>query len=121
MILVDTSVWVDHLHRGDRHMRELLHANEVCTHELILGELAMGNIRQRDIALYSLQLLPRCRVASHAEVLGFVEGHKLYGGGLGYIDAHLIAAALLDDGTRLWTRDKRLAQQAARHSVSYAP
>ena len=119
MILVDTSVWADHLRSGDQHLQQLLDANEVCSHPMIIGELAMGNLRQRAVTIYSLELLPRCAPGSHGEVLHFIDQHKLYGAGIGYIDAHLLVATLLTPGTKLWTRDKKLAHYAAVHSIGY--
>jgi predicted nucleic acid-binding protein len=118
MILVDTSVWVDHLRVGDAKLEVLLDQGRVAIHPYVLGELSLGNLAHRDIVLGSLAGLPNVMVASDAEVLGFVESAKLYGLGIGYIDAHLLAAARLTPGTSLWTRDKRL--QTAAENIGLA-
>ena len=122
MILVDTSVWVDHLRAGDAGLALLLGQGRVVIHPHVLGELALGNLAQRDVVLGSLAGLPRVTVASDAEVLGFVEAAKLYGLGIGYIDAHLLAAARLTPGVSIWTRDKRLKAAAEKIGLasSYA-
>jgi len=113
VILVDTSVWVDHLRANDAQLSALLHSNQVLMHSFVLGELACGNLRNRDELLTLLADLPQAPVASDAEVLFFIDRHRLMGRGIGYIDAHLLAAtALSDAGTRLWTRDRRLAALA---------
>jgi hypothetical protein len=114
VILADTSVWIDHLRSGDAALARLLDAGQVLVHPFIVGELALGNLRQRSAILSSLQDLPATRIASDAEVLGFIERHKLYGLGIGYVDAHLMAAVKLTPGTGLWTRDKRLLAAAAK-------
>lgn len=108
MILVDTSVWVDHLRAGDAHLAGLLERDAVACHELVIGEIACGNLKKHKEVLGALSLLPRCEPASHDEVLFFIERHNLMGRGIGYIDASLLAAATLSHA-RLWTRDKRLA------------
>lgn len=112
MILVDTSVWVDHLRSGDEDLAALLNASKVLMHPFVLGELACGNLHKREAVLKLLQGLPRVPVASDSEVLFFIERHRLMGRGLGYIDAHLLAAAALADPARLWTRDRSLAAAA---------
>ena len=108
MILVDTSVWIDHLRKGDAHLIRALGANQVMMHPFIEGELACGNLRNRGEILALLSDLPRAIIASEEEVLFFIERHGLMGRGIGYIDAHLLAATSLEDSARLWTRDKRL-------------
>jgi hypothetical protein len=107
MILVDTSVWVDHLRHGNTRLRSLLDEAAVLTHPFIVGELACGNLRNRQEILRLLALLPEARIAEHAEVLGFLDGRRLYGRGIGWLDAHLLASALLS-GTPLWTLDRKL-------------
>lgn len=119
MILVDTSVWVDHLRSGDAHLAGLLERNAVASHELVIGEIACGNLKKRKEVLGSLSWLPRCETASHDEVLFFIERHKLMGRGIGYTDACLLASATLS-GARLWTRDKRLADIAENLGCGYA-
>jgi predicted nucleic acid-binding protein len=108
MILVDTSVWVDHLRGGDEGLASLLDGGEVLSHPFVIGELALGHLRQRDLVVTSLQDLPKAQVATDDEVLRFIGERRLFGLGIGYVDAHLLAAALLTAGAALWTRDARL-------------
>jgi predicted nucleic acid-binding protein len=114
MILVDSSIWVDHLRQGDPVLSRLLNEGRVLAHPFIVGELALGNLRQRDEILGLLADLPQAVVAREGEVLHFIREHALSGSGIGYVDAHLLAATRLTGGTALWTRDKRLAQTAER-------
>ena len=107
MILVDTSVWVDHLSAGDVRLVNLLEGNAVVMHPFIVGEIACGSLADRALTLDLLQHLPMAAVAESAEVLGYIERHRLHGKGIGYVDVHLLASAALG-GTKLWTRDKRL-------------
>ena len=113
MILVDTSVWVDHLRRGDPALVAALDVNTVAVHALVVGELACGQLKSRHEVLSLLNSLPRLAPATDDEALYFLERHRLFGRGLGYIDVHLLAAAALNDDTRLWTRDKQLKTVAA--------
>ena len=112
MILLDTSVWVDHLRNGDEMVAALLNAGQVLTHPFVIGELALGNLRQRDRILGDLQRLPRATIATDDEVLYFIAQHALFGRGIGYVDAHLLAAARLSPGASLLTRDRRLSYLA---------
>ncbi|MGA7490514.1 MAG: PIN domain-containing protein [Xanthobacteraceae bacterium] len=114
MILVDTSVWVDHLRVGDNMLAELLETGRVLAHPFVIGELALGHLRQRDFILTALQDLPRASVATDQEVLHFIHRHTLFGSGIGYVDAHLVAAARLTAAATLWTRDQRLLGVAER-------
>jgi len=113
VILVDSSVWVDHLRAGDVALERLLVNGDVLAHPFVIGELALGNLRQRDLVLDALGQLPRTVVASDEEVLRFISGLRLFGRGIGYVDAHLLAAARLTPDARLWTRDRRLRTVAA--------
>ncbi|HFD86211.1 MAG TPA: type II toxin-antitoxin system VapC family toxin [Gammaproteobacteria bacterium] len=113
MILVDTSVWVDHLRTGDERLADLLNRSQVVIHPFVIGELACGNLRKRDEVLRLLNDLPQAAGASQDEVLHLIEHNKLMGLGIGFIDAHLLASAALSDTAAIWTRDKRL-QKAAR-------
>lgn len=113
MILVDTSVWVDHLRNGDEVLARLLDAGRVLVHPFVIGELSLGNLRQRAMVLGALSDLPQAAVATDAEVGHFIERQALFGRGLGYVDAHLLAAVRLTAGTSMWTRDKRLHALAA--------
>ncbi|MCA1788814.1 MAG: type II toxin-antitoxin system VapC family toxin [Thioalkalivibrio sp.] len=112
MILVDTSVWVDHLRAGDAALRERLNRSQVLMHPFVIGELACGNLRNRGEVLQLLKALPQATVASEEEVLFFIERNALMGRGIGYVDAHLLAAVALGGSTHLWTRDKRLQSVA---------
>ncbi len=111
MILVDTSVWIDHLRKGDPELASLLNEGMVLCHPFVIGELACGNLKNRHEILSLLEALPTATVASHEEVLHLVSDRKLHGKGLGWIDTHLLASALLFKST-LWTRDRTLAAAA---------
>ena len=108
MILVDTSVWIDHLRTGDKTLVELLLAKQVLGHPFIIGEIALGHLPERRRILSSLRHLPQAIVASQDEVLNLIERERLFGFGIGYVDAHLLAATRLTEGASLWTRDTRL-------------
>lgn len=112
MTLVDTSVWVDHLRRHDRALAALLEDGAVLTHPSVIGELACGGLRRRDETLALLKALPAAVTADDRETLELIERRGLHGRGLGWIDAQLLAAALLT-GCRLWTCDRALARAAA--------
>ena len=114
MILVDTSVWIDHLRHGDVGLARLLNAGQVLTHRIVIGELALGNLQNRNIVLSTLRNLPQVTAASDDEVLHFIENNVLFGTGIGYVDAHLLAAVRLSPGALLWTRDKRLLAESTR-------
>lgn len=120
MILVDTSVWIDHFRVGEPALATLLHDGRVLMHPFVLGELALGNLRQRVTILDALHDLPRALAAMDHEVLRFISRHQLHGQGIGYLDAHLLASASLMPGTRLWTRDKRLHQAATKLALAAA-
>jgi len=115
-MLVDTSVWVDHLAKGNPSLVGLLETGEVETHPIVVGELALGRLRWREKILGLLKALPAVPEAEHAEVMGLVEDRGLAGSGLGWVDAHLLASALIG-GTRLWTLDRALAAAADRLGV----
>jgi len=108
VILVDTSVWVEHLRRGLPRLATLLQEGKVLIHSWVIGELACGNLRNRADVLELLQGLPAAVVASDQEVLLMIEQHQLMGRGIGYVDAHLLASARLSH-CQLWTQDRRLA------------
>ena len=108
MILVDTSIWVDHFRSFDDTLALLLNSRRVLVHPYVLGELALGNFRRRDLLLSELQDLPQARVATAQEVLFLIDRLQLFGQGIGYVDAHLVAAVRLTGGSTLWTRDRRL-------------
>jgi hypothetical protein len=113
MILVDTSVWIEHLRKGSTVLSARLDEGQVLMHPFIIGELACGNLKNRAAVLRLLRDLPATPLASDPEVLGFIDRRKLMGRGIGYIDAHLLASVALTGTARLWTHDKRLAAVAA--------
>lgn len=119
MILVDTSVWIEHLRIGEESLATLLNGSRVLTHPFVIGELACGNLRNRTEVLKLLKGLPQAPVASQDEVLFFVESNELMGQGIGFIDAHLLAATAMFAASRLWTLDKRLGRVAAKLDVAY--
>ena len=108
MILVDTSVWVDHLRDGDPVLTGLLDQGLVLIHPFVIGELALGTLQPRDRILDALSRLPRTALATDSEVLHSIERHALHGRGIGYVDVHLLVAVRLTNEAILWTRDKRL-------------
>lgn len=120
MILVDTSIWIDHLHRGEPGLIDLLEQTLVVQHPMVVGELALGTMRARDEVLGDLRLLPGIAVASHDEVAHLIEARRLWGRGLSLVDAHLLASVMIAEA-RLWTRDKRLVDGARECGVAYAP
>ena len=111
MILVDTSVWVDHFRRGNAKLAARLAGDVVLCHPFIIGELACGNLQGRQEILSLLAKLPQCEIAEHDEVLSFVELNRLMGSGIGWVDAHLLASVVLGH-EQLWTRDRRVADVA---------
>lgn len=114
MILADSSVWVDHLHRSDPVLYRLLHSGQILVHPVVAGEVALGFLADRPAFLQILHDLPQALVARHEEVLQLTEDRQLFGSGIGYGDAHLPASVLLTPAARLWTRDRplrRVAQQ----------
>lgn len=117
MILVDTSVWIDHFRRGNDSLAALLQEGTVLGHPFVTGELACGSLRNRREILSLLEGLPQAMIAEHAEVLRFLESHRVMGRGLGYVDVHLLASVMLE-GALIWTLDKRLAEVAGRLAVA---
>jgi len=116
MILVDTSVWVAHFREAGSKLAHLLSEGLVMVHPFVMGELACGNLKNRDRILSDLQALPPAVPATHEEALRLVKDRKLWGTGIGWIDAHLLASALLSEA-ELWTLDERLHRAAAAASV----
>lgn len=113
MILADTSVWIHHFRAAMRPMQRLLEAGQIVAHPLVIAEIALGSIKDRRRTLAYLDFLPEARVATTLEVRRMIEAHSLHARGIGLVDAHLLAAALLTPPTRLWTLDKRLQSTAA--------
>jgi predicted nucleic acid-binding protein len=118
MVLVDTSVWVAHLRVGAVGLDALLSEGHVFCHPFVIGELACGNLKNRGEILSLLQALPAAVHAEHEEVMHFIEKHGLMGKGLGYVDAHLLVAAVLTQAP-LWTFDKKLQESSSRLGLSY--
>jgi predicted nucleic acid-binding protein len=112
MILVDTSVWIEHFRTGSDRLKSLLLDEQILCHPFIVGELACGNLRKRSEILSMLNALPKAESVEHEEVFGFVEARRLYGRGIGWVDAHLLASTLLT-GCSIWTFDKPLRRVAA--------
>lgn len=112
MILADTSIWIDHLTAAGHRLAELLASDQVVVHPLVIGELAMGNLGRRQEVLSWLRSMPTAKQATFGETLALVEAHTLSGRGIGFVDACLLASALLTPHTQLWTRDRRLAAAA---------
>lgn len=120
MLLVDSSVWSDHLRRHDALMAAHLLSGEVLTHAFVIGEIACGAFPRRAETLELLRCLPSAPVLSHAEVLGFIDRHALAGKGVGFVDIHLLGAALVS-AAAVWTRDKRMAAVAAQLGCLHKP
>jgi predicted nucleic acid-binding protein len=120
VILIDTSVWIDFLRTGDRAVEELLDTGRVLAHPFVIGEVALGHLRQRRTILTMLQGLPQVTTATDAEVLSLIERQSLAGLGIGYVDAHLLVSTRLTAGSALWTRDKRFAAIADRLSLGWS-
>jgi len=114
VVLVDTAVWIDHLRFGDARLAELLMAGEVLAHPYVVGEVALGNLRNRDDVLGLMDSLPMAALATDAEVRVFIDSNRLMGSGIGYIDAHLLASTAIMAPARLWTSDRRLDAVARR-------
>lgn len=121
MILVDTSVWIDHFRNGVPPLAVLLDNSRVLTHPFVLGEIACGNLRDRQETLRLLSGLPAAPEASNAEVMTFIESNKLMGKGIGFVDAHLLAAVALAADARLWTHDRSLDRASTKLRLAYAP
>lgn len=120
MILVDTSVWVDHFRKPIKELEQLAAAVLLVQHPFVTGELALGTLPDRDVILaYLSQDLPRAQVASEREFLTFVTSEGLAATGIGFVDSHLLASCRLTTGTRLWTRDKRLNRWAQESGVAW--
>ena len=117
MLLVATSIWVDHFRRRDDRLARLLDDRKISMHPFVAGELAVGNLRNRDEILLMLNSLPATAMASHEEALCFISNFSLAGRGLGYIDIHLLAAVSLTPETLLWSKDKRLNAVAESLSI----
>jgi len=118
MILVDTSIWIAHLREGNKHLEKLLMNAEVVCHSFIIGELACGNLKNREEILSLLQALPAAATIDHTEFLYFLDHNKLMGRGIGFVDVHLLASATLSD-IPLWTSDKKLLNVTTELHIAY--
>lgn len=118
MILVDTSIWIDHFRYGDAELRKIIEDDRLLCHPVVIGELALGNLRDRDAIMAFLAAQPEALIASHDEVMVMIDQHSIFSMGIGYTDAHLLASALIDRRSILWTRDKRLAAAAQKAGAS---
>ncbi|WP_081821580.1 type II toxin-antitoxin system VapC family toxin [Achromobacter sp. DH1f] len=121
MILVDTSVWIDHLAEGEPRLERLLNDESVLMHPFVVGELALGSLGRRETVMDALTLLPQVVRASHNEVMHFLQAERLFGKGIGYVDLHLLASTRLTPGATLWTKDKRLRSLASELSLFAEP
>jgi predicted nucleic acid-binding protein len=121
VILADSSVWIGYLRWGNPALADLLDRRQIAMHPFIVGEIALGNLKDRERAIRQLRAIKQLRVASDEGVLTMIEQRKLSGVGIGYVDAHLIAAALVADDVGLWTHDKALAAIADRLGIAAKP
>jgi predicted nucleic acid-binding protein len=120
MILVDTSVWIDHLRMSDLALLENLRSGQVLMHTMVVGEVACGNLPRRAETIRRMRSLPRIKELTHQLVLSHIESRSLNGRGIGFIDAHLICSVLEDGKTLLWTRDRRLKRVAEDLGVAFS-
>jgi predicted nucleic acid-binding protein len=118
VILVDTSIWIDHFRHGDAELRKIIEDDRLLCHPVVIGELALGSLRDRDAVVAFLAAQPEALIASHNEVMSLIDRHSIFGMGIGYTDAHLLASALIDRRSILWTRDKDLAVAAQKAGAS---
>ena len=121
MVLIDTVVWIDHLQSNDEHLSMLLENEQIVMHPMVIGELAMGNLANRQRTLEDFAKLPEISVATHEEVLYLIDNNRLMGTGIGYVDANLLASVIAYGDTKLWSRDRRLNEAAAMFDVVHKP
>ncbi len=121
MILVDTSVWIDHLAEGEPRLERLLNDESVLMHPFVVGELALGSLGRRETVMDALTLLPQVVRASHNEVMHFLQAERLFGKGIGDVDLHLLASTRLTPGATLWTKDKLLRSLASELNLFAEP
>lgn len=112
MILLDTSVWIDHFRKRDADVETLLENGDVLVHSFVIGEVALGPMKRYDLVIATLAELPQGKIAADTDVLFLIKQHQIMGTGIGYVDAHLLASVKLTPSTLLWTRDKRLKRVA---------
>lgn len=122
MILADTSIWIDHFRQGDAELRKIVENDRLLCHPAVIGELALGSLKDRDSVISFLAAQRVAVVATHDEVMAVIDRHSIFSMGIGYTDVHLLASVLLDQRAALWTRDKRLLAAAERAGASmYVP
>lgn len=121
MILAESSIWIDHLRARNAHLAALLRDGRVAMHSMVIGELACGSLKDRAAVLDEWRTLPRIDSVSDEEAIDFVEDARLMGRGVGFVDVHLLAAVASKPGSRLWSRDRRLAEIAANMRLVYLP
>jgi len=122
VILADTSIWIDHFRRGDNDLVKIIGNDLLLCHPAVIGELALGSLRDRTAVLTFLRAQRETIVATHDEVMTLIERHSVFSMGIGYTDAHLLTSVLLDQRTSLWTRDKRLKLAALKAGAAlYEP
>lgn len=119
MILVDTSIWIDHLRAGDSELTRLLEEGLVATHPLVIEELALGSLADPQTVLGLLANLRNLSMATHGEVMTLIESRGLSERGIGAVDAHLLASVIVEQGVTLWTKDRRLGATAAELGVAH--
>ncbi len=119
MILVDTSVWVDHLRGDEQLLVDLLEANNVLIHSVIIGELACGNLRNRVERLHDWQALPTIQELQNGEIITLIDNLNIMGRGIGLVDAHILGSTLKSTGVSLWTRDRRLYEIAKENGIAF--
>jgi predicted nucleic acid-binding protein len=120
MVLVDTSVWIEHFKSADSRLQELLQSDAVLVHDMVIGELMLGQIKQRDQVIAYLSDMPKAQSAQHEELLVFVSHKKLYEQGIGWVDCHLLASCKITPKATLWTMDKRLAAMAQKLQIAHS-
>jgi predicted nucleic acid-binding protein len=118
MILVDTCIWADHINKSVPHLEQLVANEMVLGHSSVIGEIALGILKHRFLVLQSLRRLPQAPLCDADDVVDLMEKEALFGAGIGYVDAHLLASAKITSA-RLWTRDKRLKKVATRLNLAY--
>ena len=121
MILVDTSIWIDHFRYDDAELRKIINDDQLLCHRFVVGELALGSVRERAAVLAFLAAQREAMIATHAEVMTVIDRHSIFSMGIGYTDAHLLTSTLLDRRSSLWTRDKRLAAAAQKVDAALHP
>ena len=119
MVLVDSSVWIDHFRNSNDQLVELLNDGEVFCHPFITGELACGNLKNRKDILTALQALPQSSIIEHNEIMIFIENNKMMGKGLGYVDVAILASSLVT-GIKLWTLDQKLNDMAIKFNINHS-